>query len=278
MISARCFLALCLLALPSPVPAVDDAVAIVRRSVRADDQGERLRRNYTYNVLNRLTELDSKGKPTKVTSKLDEVLYIGGRRHLRLIAEDGKPLPPPAEKREQQKLDRAVAEASKLSPEERRRREDETARGNAKSREGFRRIPDAFTFSLEREVVIAGRPAWQIHAKPRPEYRGELDSLFHHIEGTLWIDKADYAWVKVDATTLDTVSIGLFLMRLAPGSRVLLESIKVNDEVWVRKHITVQASARIALLKKLNVDQELVFSDYRKFQSDSRVVSTEEEK
>ena len=50
--------------------------------------------------------------------------------------------------------------------------------------------------------------------------------------------------------------------------------MRVNDELWVPKDISLKASARLALLKKLNVEQTLTFSDYRKFQTDSRVVST----
>ncbi len=49
----------------------------------------------------------------------------------------------------------------------------------------------------------------------------------------------------------------------------------MNDELWAAKHISLKASARLALLKRLDAEQELTFSDYRKFQSDSRIVSTE---
>ena len=52
--------------------------------------------------------------------------------------------------------------------------------------------------------------------------------------------------------------------------------MRLNDELWVPREISLRASARLALLKKVNVDQEVTFSDYRKFQSDSRIVSTGE--
>ena len=52
--------------------------------------------------------------------------------------------------------------------------------------------------------------------------------------------------------------------------------MRVNDELWVPKSVALKASARLVLLKKVNVEQEITFSDYRKFQTDSRVVSTGE--
>ena len=96
------------------------------------------------------------------------------------------------------------------------------------------------------------------------------------MEGTLWIDKADSTWVKVEADTLGTVSFGWFLARLGKGTRMSFESNKVNDEIWAPSVITLRANARIALVKAVRVDQVLHFSRYRKFQADSRILSIEE--
>ena len=49
----------------------------------------------------------------------------------------------------------------------------------------------------------------------------------------------------------------------------------MNDEVWATKRISLKASARVALMKRLDAEQELTFSDYRKFQTDSRIVPAE---
>jgi hypothetical protein len=50
--------------------------------------------------------------------------------------------------------------------------------------------------------------------------------------------------------------------------------MRVNNELWVPKTVSLKASARLALLKRVNVRQTVTFSDYRKFQSDSRIVAT----
>jgi hypothetical protein len=48
---------------------------------------------------------------------------------------------------------------------------------------------------------------------------------------------------------------------------------RVNDEVWLPKRIEAKASARLALVKKYRIESDTSFSNYRKFQVESRVVS-----
>ena len=137
-------------------------------------------------------------------------------------------------------------------------------------------MPDAFSLRIAAEVNVNGREAWQIEARPRPDYKGPYASLLRNVEGTLWIDKTDYQWVKVEADTLNTISLGFFLARIGRGTRISFENTRVNNEIWVPQRVTLKASARLALLRKLNAEQEVTFSEYRKFQSDSRLVPAAE--
>jgi hypothetical protein len=63
------------------------------------------------------------------------------------------------------------------------------------------------------------------------------------------------------------------LFRLAEGARFELRQTLVNGEVWLPRYSRVAGSARIALLKKVNLEQEMTFKNFRKFQSDSQIVS-----
>jgi hypothetical protein len=47
----------------------------------------------------------------------------------------------------------------------------------------------------------------------------------------------------------------------------------VNDEVWLPKRLAANVTARIGLVKRLEVDREVVFSEYRKFQVDSHITA-----
>ena len=252
------------------------AVEIVKKSLAVDNRQEELRRDYTYDVLSETRELDDKGKVKKNNSTKTEVVSLGPKR-LRLVVErDGKPLLPAEAEKERRKYEKAAQEVARMSPAEKAKRMAEQRREEAQERAKFQRIPEAFQFTLMGEPVLNGRPAWEIRAVPIRTYSGPWAFILKNMEGTLWIDKADSTWVKVEADTLGTVSFGWFLARLGKGTRMSFESNKVNDEIWAPSVITLRANARIALVKAVRVDQVLHFSRYRKFQADSRILSIEE--
>lgn len=250
-----------------------DARSLVVRAVAADDHSDRLARDYTYKIHDEIHELNAAGGVKSVHSTLDEVLYIGGKQYFRPLEKDGKPIPEAEARREQSKLDRAATEAGRMTEAERNKRLDDEERDRAKRRAEFKDIPDAYDFKLLGESVIDGRGAYEISATPRAAYHGQLQGVLHSLEGTLWIDKKDFIWVKFEAEVLKPFSLGWFLARVGAGTHLSYEMMRVNDELWVPKDVSLKASARLALLKKVNVEQQVTFSEYRKFQTDSRIVS-----
>ncbi len=252
------------------------ARSIVARAVTADDRSDRLARDYTYRLHDEIRELDATGAVKSVHSTLDEVLYIGGKRYFRPLEKDGKPIPAAQDRSEQAKLDRAAAEAGRLSPAEHDRRLAAAESERARQRAQFKDVPDAFDFKLLGETAIAGRPAYEISATPRPDYHGQFRNILHNVRGTFWIDKQDSSWVRIEADVLQPFSLGWFLARVAAGTHLSYETMRVNGEIWAPKRVSLQASARLMLLKKLRVEQELTFGDYRKFETDSRIVSAGE--
>ena len=113
-----------------------------------------------------------------------------------------------------------------------------------------------------------------IDGEPRPglraaDERGEVLSKFH---GRVWIDKGDLQLAKMDIEAIDTVSFGWVLARIHKGTRVMLEQTRVNDEVWLPRHVTFKLDARVALLKGYNIDGDQEYRDYKKFRTSSKIV------
>jgi hypothetical protein len=254
-----------------------DARSLVSRAVAADDHSDRLARNYIFKVRDEILDLDSKGGVKATHSTVDEVVYIAGKRYFRPLEKDGKPITPSEQRKQQERIDRAATEAGRLTEAERNKRIDDEDRDRAKRREQFQDVPDAYDFKLIREIVIAWRPAYEIHASPRAGYHGKFRKVLANVEGTVWIDKKDFNWVKVEADVLKPFSLGWFLARIGEGTHLSYEMMRVNDELWVPKDVSLKASARLGLVKKLDIEQNLTFSEYRKFQTDSRIVSSGEE-
>jgi len=94
--------------------------------------------------------------------------------------------------------------------------------------------------------------------------------------GRVWIDKAEAQWAKMDIVCIDTVSLGWFLARFHKGSRLVVEQTRVNDEVWLPRHVAVKVDVRLALLKNFNVDMQQTYRDYKKFRATAKIVGVED--
>jgi hypothetical protein len=86
------------------------------------------------------------------------------------------------------------------------------------------------------------------------------------------VDQQDHQIVKVEAEVIDTISVGLFLVRVAKGSLGTLELTQVGDGVWLPDRLQVSASARLGLLKALRIEQTVHYSRYRSVPADARTI------
>ena len=57
---------------------------------------------------------------------------------------------------------------------------------------------------------------------------------------------------------------------------MILEQVRVNDEVWLQQHVAVKVDARIALLKDFDIEVDVSDRDYKKFRTDSKIVGVGE--
>jgi hypothetical protein len=69
----------------------------------------------------------------------------------------------------------------------------------------------------------------------------------------------------LEAEAIDTISFGLFLLRIHPGSHFVLETEHINNELWALKRLDINGGARVALFMNEFAEQEDVFSNYKKF-------------
>ena len=270
--SVRIFL--CILAVPA-ILAAQDAREIVRRSIEIDKRNSEIARNYTFIQRQQQRDLDSNGRVKKVESDTYDVTLLEGSPYRRKIAHNDRPLPAKDQAKEEEKLRRSIEDRRKEPPEQRARRIQEWERKQEKQREPLREIPEAFDLKLAGQEKLDGVDTWVIDATPHPGYRprSTSSSFFPKVKARFWIAKQDYQWVKIDMESLDTISFGGFLIRMAKGSHLEFEAAHVNNEVWLPRRAVLKGSVRIALVKVLRGDVTFEFSDYKKFQAESRVVS-----
>jgi hypothetical protein len=260
----------------SKLPA-QDAREIVRKSVELDQANWLRMKDYTWIAKETDRSLDSKGDVKSEDSSKWETVVLYGEPHRRMLERNGKPLTSEEQRKEQQKLDKAVAKLQNESDAQRQHRLEEQEKQREKDRDFLNEVTDLYDLRLEGSDKIDGLDVWVISATPKPGYqpkRRDARPLLK-IKGKIWIDKAEYQWVRIEAETTDTISFGLFLARLNPGAKLLFEQTRINDEIWLPKFERVSGSGRLGLVKKIALEQDLTWSDYRKFQVDSKIVATQ---
>lgn len=259
------------------VLSAQDAREIVRKSVELDQSNWQRMKDYTWIARQTDRVLDPSGQVKSQKTEEWETVVIYGEPHHRMLERNGKPLSSDDQRKEQEKLDQAVAKREGETPAQRARRESQFEDQRQKDREFLREVPDLFDFKLLGDEKIDGHDVWVISATPKPgaqPKRGDAKPLLK-VRAKVWIDKAEYQWVRLEAETTATISFGLFIARLAPGAKLEFEQTRVNDDVWLPKREVVRGAARLGLVKKLAGEEETTWNNYRKFQVDSKVVATQ---
>ena len=253
--------------------------AWIRKVAEKDLENGKKQRDYTYTEREEEHKLDGKGKVKSTESHTREVVMIYDRQVERLIAKNDKPLSTKDAAKEEERIQKIMDQRAHESAAERKKRL--AKKEKEKDREGGRRfeseIADAYNFRLAGIEQRNGRDARVVDADPRPGYQPHLKDAKYppKFRFRAWIDKAETQLVKLNAESIDTVSWGLFLARLHKRSTFVYQPTRVNDEVWLPKHLAVKLDARVALLKNFNMDMDITYRDYKKLRTDAKIVGGE---
>ncbi|MBI3476710.1 MAG: hypothetical protein HY010_13340 [Acidobacteria bacterium] len=244
---------------------------LLRRVAEKDLENEKRLRDYTYIEREEEHSLDGHGDVKKVESTTSEVLVVYGEHVERRIAKDDKPLSADDARKEEERIQKIVDKRKNESEGDRRKRLEKEEKEREDGRKFVKEVADAYNFHLLGSETLDGHDTWMLDADPRSDYKptSKESKFLPKLKGRIWIDKAEMQWVKFDIVTTDTISFGLFLARIHKGTRIVVETTRVNDEVWLPKHVQFHADIRLALVKNYDVDVEQTFRDYKKFRTES---------
>jgi hypothetical protein len=206
-----------------------------------------------------------------------DITILYGRPFGRLIEKDGKPLSSKEQAKEEARFEKELAKRRRETSEENTRERQKYEKRREEQRRFLREIPEAFDFKQLADEAVDGRKVYVIAAEPKPGFKSHdfRTRFLTKVRGKLWIDKQDYQWVKVEAEALDTISFGLFLARISPGTLLSFAQRRINDELWLPSSAYVKVNGRLGLIKKLRGELQLEYLNYRKFSTDARITTIE---
>lgn len=248
---------------------------LLRLAEEKDLENDKRQRDYTYIERQEEHRLDAHGNVAKTEIRTAEVLEIYGEQVEKLVAKNDKPLSEGEAKKEDEKIQKIIDKRKNESEDDRRKRLEKEEKAREDDRKFVLEIADAFDFRLLGSEIVDGYDCWVLEAEPHPGYQpkhrdAKMLSKFH---GRVWIDKAEAQWVKLDITALDTITFGVFMARIHKGASVEVEQTRVNDEVWLPRHVRVHLDAKLALVKTYREDVEQSFRDYKKFRTESKITA-----
>jgi len=259
----------------APAQLTQDQIRdLIRSAAEKDIENDKKQRNYTYIQREDEHKLDGKGQVKSTESRTYEIMVLYEEPVRKLIAKDEKPLSDNDAKKEDGKIQKIIEKRKNESEGDRRKRLEKQDKDREDGRKFVKEIADAYIFRYVGAQNLEGRETLIIDADPRPGYEPQMKEarFLPKFRFRAWIDQAEKQWVKLDIQCIDTVSVGLFLLRVHKGSSIQIDQVRVNDEVWLPKHVSLKLDARLALLKGLNISEDVIYSDYKKFRTDTKIL------
>jgi len=247
-------LAAALLLLPVEAPPLPEGNAYVRGLTEKQRHREELLDLYTYDTVEVREELDDRGSVKERRQRRYETFFVLGRTLRRLVEEDGRPLSPERQAREDAAA-RALAEAVRS--------------GRAVvERPGVRlsAVLGRYDFQAVGREERAGRTAVVLEFRPRAGERPlENDRLLRQVQGRLWVDEQEAEVVRAEIANIAPIKLGLGLKASVTSLSTRLEFRKVDDAVWLPAEDETVVAGRVMLFKKFRTRVRRTYSSYRKF-------------
>ena len=188
-----------------------------------------------------------------------------------VIAQDGHPLTPDQRKAEEARLDNYVRNPDELNKKRKQEKEDADHTERI-----LRALPDAFLYQNDgtepgtEAVGRRGRELVRLKFRPNPNYNPptRVEQVLTGMAGHLLIDPKEQRLAEIDGTLQKDVGFGWGILgHLDTGGRFLVQQAEVENAQWEITHMQLSFTGKILIFKKLNIQSNDVFSDFRRVPS-----------
>lgn len=235
---------------PPPLPEIHQLMQEVHEHQK---QLNKVRENYTYSSTGVTQEIDSKGQVSKTESREVEVFFVHGHQIGRLVKKDGKPLTDEEQKKETERVTKAVENAEKPEAEQHKNNQSISLLHMLEIMDV--RNPRRESYRGRQTIVydVVGRKDAKTH--------GLGEDMLKKLQRRIWIDEADRQVVRLEAVFNDNFHIaGGLVANIQKGSRFNFDQAPVNGEIWLPSGGEVNMQMRLMLVK--GIRQHIVIRDY----------------
>ena len=248
---------------PADDKPLPDIASLIARAKANQAHLDEIRKNYLCTLTSIVDDFDSKGTKKGTHSDVFQVFFVDKLEIQQHTIHDGKPLTESEAKKEQERVDKAIAElkSGKAKP----------ANKNVISVSAIlsallkvASFTDARRFDVESRPTIAFNYAGDPHAKTTDL----IEELASRLTGTVWFDEQDGAVRKLNGKLQDNYKVGGgLLVNVKKDSQFEITTEHVNSEIWFTHTVVGHVDGHILLFKGFDTDPNWTFSDYRKMKT-----------
>ncbi len=237
--------------MPAPLP---EGNAYVRGLVGRQRAREAAVSRYTYDVLEAEEQLDKHDKVKKRKTRRYEVFFVKGLPIRRLVEENGRPLSPDKQARE----DRSSREKTKSISQ------GLVAREQAGTR--ISQILERYDFQAVARESLPGGDAIVLDFAPLPGKRKlDSDNVLRAITGRIWVDEQDQAVARAEFHNTTSIKFVLGLGASVKSLEVRLEFQPMEDGIWLPLRVSATAAGRFLVFKGFRTRETTTYSNWKRF-------------
>jgi len=231
---------------------------------------DKIRENYAGTQSEEETEFESDGRVKKREISEYTFFYLHGQQITTLVKKDGKPLSAEAQKKENEKTQKRIAEQQKreAKKEAKEQKAREEGQSGEKDEPGIEVFLRACQFVNPRRERFRGQDVLVFDFEPNPEFKPHklAEKLAQKLAGVVWIDEKAHQVARLEAYFTGDMKIGGGLLaNLQKGTSFVFEQAFVNNEVWLPTYGEAHIGVRVLLVKGIKASVVLRYWDYKKF-------------
>jgi len=257
-----------------PLPELEPLMKAITEN---QDKIDELRERYTCRLVEIERKHDGDGRVKETETRAYEVTPVGAMFVERLMSVNGKELSASERDKEDKRVQKEVEDLVKRREKKEQKEERARAKGEKEKKDDddveikdFLRISEIT--SVRREM-FQGHEVIAFDFEPRKGFKpkNRAEDIVNKLAGTIWVDETARQVARLEARLTDSYKIGGgMLASIGASTAFSFEQQKIGDEVWLPSSMEANISARVLLLAKFNRSVERRYSEYKKYQIDSK--------
>lgn len=256
-----------------PIPNIP---ALLKEIQANEDRIEDILENYTFKQTNTMRELSKDGVLRDKEAETFQLTFYKGYRIRRLIARNGIPLTIEQQEKEDKDVGKRIAEIEKEIAKKEAKALQTSSSGTTdeeSKRISVAEVLRASSLVNPRREKFRGRDVIVFDFEPNPDFdfknAKSFLKFFGKTAGVMWIDAEDKQVARIEAVLSDSFKVGGgILANLKKGAAFTLENDRINNEVWLPSSADINLSVKVLLVKGININQNIKYGDYEKFNSE----------